>query len=34
MPMELVRSQPPDDARHTEHREEQCAYITKRRKML
>ena len=29
MPMELVRSQPPDDARHTEHREEQCAYITK-----
>ena len=32
--MELVRSQPPDDARHTEHREEQCAYITKRRKML
>ena len=27
--MELVRSQPPDDARHTGHREEQGAYITK-----
>lgn len=32
--MELVRSQPPDDARHTGHREEQCAYITKRRNDL
>ena len=28
--MELVRSQPPDDAQHTGRREKQCAYITRR----
>ena len=30
MPMELVRSQPPDDAQHTGQREKQCAYITRK----
>ena len=27
MPMELVCSQPSDDARHTGHRDKQCAYL-------